>query len=181
MARTDTTGELPSMKRLITHLLLAATLCTSVRLFASAPSDTQATAAQAAATSWLAILDSGDYMKATSGFADEVLAEFKYPTQDEKLHAAAYMILDPANRKVQSGSNPTVTRTLKPDGVQLVDTCNCLVHKGPFYAFTYDVKYTWDEPRYHIHRQRDGTDTVYMLREPNGTWKPASIASTYGR
>ena len=168
------------MKRITAHFLLAMALSVFAGFCAITPCDAQVAPAQAAATSWLAILDSGDYSKAASGFADEVFATFRWPTQDEKLHAAT-MLLDPITRKGQFGVNPTVTRTLKPDGVKQVTSCNCLVSKGPFYAFSYDVKYTWDDHRYHVQRRRDGTDTVYMFREPDGTWKPAAIASTYGR
>jgi hypothetical protein len=169
------------MKRMMIRLLLATTLCTFARLAAAAPADTQLNAAQAAVTAWLAILDTGDYREAASGFADEVLAAFNFPTKEEKVASANLALLDPITRRGQFGVNPAVKRTLKPEGVKTVTSCPCGIRDRVFYTFAYDVEYTWEDHRFHVQRFRSGTDIVYMLREPDGTWKPAAITSTFGR
>ncbi len=167
------------MKRIITGPLQAAVLCISIGLHAASPNDVQKGAALAAATSWLAILDSGDYLKAASGLADEVLAEFKWPKKEDNLMAAAGTLSD--KRRGEFGVNPVVTRKLQPVGVKQVTSCKCGIRDGIFYTFAYDVKYKWDDRRYHVQRYRDGTDVLYMLIEPDGAWKPVAIASQYGQ
>jgi hypothetical protein len=171
-------GEVINMKRKDNVLLLAAVLCISIGLHAATPNDARKDAALAAATAWLAILDSSDYLKAASGLADEVLAEFKWPKKEDNLMAAAGILAD--KRKGEFGVNPLVTRRLQPDGVKLETSCKCGIRDGVFYTFAYDVKYTWDDRRFHVQRFRDGSDVVYMLLEPDGVWKPAGIVSQYG-
>ena len=167
------------MKQFVAKFLTAATCCISL-LHAATPSGAPKAAAQAAATSWLAILDTGDYGKAASGLADEVLATIKWQTKEERA-AAAVMFLDPNKRKGDFNTIPAVTRKLQPGSVKQVTTCKCGIRDGVFFTFTYDVKYKWDDRRFHVQRFRDGTDVVFMLLEPDGSWKPAAIASQYGR
>jgi hypothetical protein len=168
------------MKQFVAQFLTVATCCFSIVLHAATPNSAEKAAGQAAATSWLAILDTGDYGKAASGLADETLATIKWPTKEERA-AAAVMFLDPNKRRGDFSTKPAVTRKLQPDGVKQVTTCNCGIRDGVFFTFTYDVNYKWDDRRFHVQRFRNGTDVVFMLLEPDGSWRPAAIASQYGR
>jgi hypothetical protein len=165
-----------SMKKIVTKSLLTAVFCSSITLHAAATKD----AALAAATSWLAILDTTDYTKASSGLADEVQARFNLPSKDEDLHSMNIAVLNSDKRYPVFGhGNTAVTRTLQPDGVKQVTSCNCGIRDGVFFTFTYDVKYNIKNPAMHMSYSKAGTDVVFMLLEPDGSWKPAAITSQW--
>ena len=131
-------------------------------------------AALSAATAWLKILDTGDFKAAARGWADERIdmpALHNYPSREERIQVLAILL---AQQRGQDGTwERKFTRTLQPDSVKQVFTCNCGLRDGNFYVMSYDYSSSFlvnHNPNY-----RNGVDVLYMMQEQDGTWKPAAI------
>jgi hypothetical protein len=157
------------MKRFTAVLLLGAVLFAAITSHAAPAADADEQAALEAATAWLAILDAGNFNAAGAGVAKESLANIHWPTPEE--NAAAMGNLLALQRT--SGGTRKVARQLQPDATKRVTSCNCGIRDGDFYVFTYSVKYSWLD--HHVGFVKEGTEVLYMLRESDGSWKPAFI------
>lgn len=169
-----------AMKQIASGLLLLTVFSMPIALRAAAPRDADEGKALAAATSFLALADAHDCNKAAENAADEQFARVHWPSRAENVTAVAALIFDLPNRWRNYSPSADVTRTLRPNRAKRVTSCQCGIRDGVFYAFTYDVKYVSYDRVLRSHITRPGTDVVYVLQEPDGSWKPAGLSSQYG-
>jgi len=156
--------------------LLASALLLCARLCAAAPAAAEQDAALKAATAWLAILDTGDYGRAASGFAEEWYATLvNLPTQAQKVQSTT-AILFQSRYSLGINSPYTVVRKLQPDGVKYLRSCQCGIRDGEFFTFAYELKFAWTERVLRgIRFTRQAHEVLYMLQEKDGTWKPVAL------
>jgi hypothetical protein len=125
-----------------------------------------------AADAWLKLIDATDFKTAALGMADETKALFHWPTEEERILAITVLLGQPRAKGVTM--NFKFTRTLEPGSVKQVSSCPCGTRSGNYYVMTYDYASSWLFPN-HEGASRRGMDTLYMLQEPDGSWKPAAL------
>ncbi len=161
------------MQRISRLLILMTAFLVTVGVHASQPKAVGNGAALGAATAWVAVLDSRNFVGAAAGFAEESLALVNFPTREERVQAMAAILALP---RTANNFNYVVTRILQPGGIKQVTSCNCGIRDGDYVALTYNVKYTWtDRGLRGMKYYKRGTEVLYMLLEKDGTWKPAAI------
>jgi hypothetical protein len=141
----------------IPHLLVLVAACSiTVGVRAAQPTGAEKERALNAATGWVAILDSRNFTAAAgAGFAEEWFARMNFPKQEDKVASIAAILAQP----------------------RTANGCNCGIRDGDFFAFTYDMKYTWTSHGLRgIKYWKQGTEVLYMLLEKDGTWKPAAMS-----
>lgn len=131
-------------------------------------------AALKAANAWVALLDKSDFIAAGAGVSEESLAGVPNATLDQKTHTMG-AVLASIGPNSRMGGQQKVTRKLEADKVEQVTSCGgCGIRDGEYFVFTYDLTNTWTN--HHMFQSLQGTQVLYMLKEQDGTWKPAKIA-----
>jgi hypothetical protein len=165
------------VKRLAAFSLLALLLFAAVDVHAAQPDTDDAgpeAAAQKAATAWLELLDKSDFVAAGAGVSEESLATIQNGTPEEKARTMGFVLasIGPTSRM---GGQHEMTRRLEADGIRRATSCGgCGIRDGEYFVFTYDLTNKWTHN--HMFQATAGTQVLYMLKENDGSWRPAKIA-----
>ena len=158
-------------------LLLPLLIFAAVAVRAAEPKTENAVdkaAALKAATAWLVLLDKPDFVAAGAGVSEESLATIPNSTPDEKAHTMGAVLssIGPTSRM---GGQHEMTRKLVPDSIKQATSCGgCGIRDGKYFVFAYDLTNKWTN--HHMFQSTQGTQVLYMLKERDGSWKPAKIA-----